>query len=90
MLVLDGRVTDRRHRDFLDELPVEKPGAFDVTGKARLVRGDLDLVGREAFEQLEVAGPLREAGVKLDFVGGGVRRPDRPARRGATSLVSGP
>ena len=82
VLVLDGRVTDRRHRDFLDELPVEKPGAFDVTGKARLVRGDLDLVGREAFEQLEVAGPLREAGVKLDFVGGGVRRPDRPREAG--------
>ena len=61
---------------------MEKPGAFDVTGKARLVRGDLDLVGREAFEQLEVAGPLREAGVKLDFVGDGVRRPDRPREAG--------
>ena len=82
VLVLDGRVTDRRHREFLDELPVEKPGAFDVTGKARLVRGDLDLVGREALEHLEVASPLREAGVKLDFVGGGVRRADRPREAG--------
>lgn len=77
VLVLDSRITERRHREFLDELPVEKPGAFDLTGKARLVRGDLDLVGREALGHLELAEGLQDAGVTLEFVGGGVRRPDR-------------
>ena len=49
---------------------------------ALVAQGDGEAGVRPAFEQLEVASPLREAGVRLDFVGDGVRRPDRPREAG--------
>lgn len=73
VLVLDNRVTERRHGEFMKELPVERPGAFDVTGKARLVRGDLDLVSREALAHLGLLTDLERRGLTPYFSGNAPR-----------------
>ncbi|MEM1453424.1 MAG: hypothetical protein AAGI22_30250, partial [Planctomycetota bacterium] len=78
VLVLDGRITERRHREFLDELPVERPGAFGDAGRARLVRGDIDLLSREAFEHLGVTAEVQRRGLDMSFTGRVVRAPAAP------------
>ena len=75
VLVLDSRVTERRHREFLAELPVERPGQFDAETRARLVRGDLDLVGREAFAHLGLLSDMERRGLEPHFTGR--RAPDQ-------------
>ena len=77
VLVLDSRVTERRHREFLAELPVERPGQFDAETRARLVRGDLDLVGREAFAHLGLLSDMERRGLEAHFTGR--RAPDERA-----------
>ena len=74
VLVMDSRVTERRHREFMGELPVERPGQFDAETRARLVRGDIDLVGREAFAHLGLLSDMERRGLAPHF--SGRRAPD--------------
>ena len=74
VLVMDSRVTERRHREFMGELPVERPGQFDAETRARLVRGDIDLVGREAFADLGLLSDMERRGLAPHF--SGKRAPD--------------
>lgn len=76
VLVLDNRITDRRHADFLKELPVERPGSFNAERSARLVRGDLDLVGREALAHLGLLADTERRGLSPFFTGQEPRQPD--------------
>ncbi|MEL6429385.1 MAG: ATP-dependent DNA helicase [Planctomycetota bacterium] len=78
VLVLDSRVAERRHRDFLGELPVERPGRFDVEGAARLVRGDVDLVAREAFAHLGLLTDMERRGLPAHFTDGSPVRGGTP------------
>ena len=98
VVLLDSRVTERRHADFMRELPVARPGSFDAERNARMVRGDLDLVGREAFEHLGIADELERRGLSPFFNGDRKRTPgamksagrDRPVppRPGGTGIGS--
>ncbi|MEM8711012.1 MAG: helicase C-terminal domain-containing protein, partial [Planctomycetota bacterium] len=85
VLVLDGRVTERRHGHFLKELPVERPGSWDPAAKARLARGDLDLVSGEALGHLGLLGELERRGLRTYFQGDGAPSVQRiqPAGRDA-------
>lgn len=71
VLVLDSRITERRHKDFLGELPVQRIGAFGDESRARLVRGDIDLVSREVLAHLGLTGELGARGLSTSFTGGG-------------------
>ena len=83
VIVLDNRVTERRHAEFMRDLPVVRAGSFDADRSARIVRGDLDLVGREAFEHLGVTADLQQRGLSPYFTGDARRAPDvmKPAVR---------
>ena len=69
VMILDGRITERRHSHFLKELPVERPGSWDPAAKARMARGDLDLVSREAFAHLGLLADMKRRGLSPYFSG---------------------
>jgi ATP-dependent DNA helicase DinG len=72
VFVLDGRITDPRHRMFLRELPIarsfEAGTAFaaETTG-ARLVRGDTDHCLHEALAHMNLLGDLARRGLDWSF-----------------------
>ena len=82
VLVLDSRVAERRHREFMDELPIERIGGFSRERHARLVRGDHDLVVREAFAHLGLLSDMERRGLSPSF-SGRVITPARPLPRAA-------
>jgi ATP-dependent DNA helicase DinG len=90
VLIMDSRVTERRHREFMGELPVERPGQFDAETRARLVRGDIDLVGREAFAHLGLLSDMERRGLAPHF--SGRRAPDEGsfARAGRDAPLRAP
>jgi hypothetical protein len=72
VFVLDGRITDPRHRMFLRELPIERPfeagTAFaPETSGARLVRGDTDHCLHEALVHMNLLGDLAQRGLDWSF-----------------------
>jgi hypothetical protein len=80
VFVLDGRVSDPRHRFFLRELPIER--AFDAgtspapeTRGARLVRGDTDHCVHEALAHMNLLADVRRRGLDTSF-----RSDGRPLR----------
>ncbi|MFT5733078.1 MAG: Rad3-related DNA helicase [Planctomycetota bacterium] len=91
VMVLDGRITERRHGHFLKELPVERPGSWDPAARARMARGDLDLVSREAFAHLGLLADMERRGLSPYFSGGpdAPGAPAEPIRRAARDLPLG-
>ncbi len=87
VMVLDGRITERRHGHFLKELPVERPGSWDPAAKARMARGDLDLVSREAFAHLGLLADMERRGLSPYF-SGGVPDQAAPIRRAVRDVPS--
>ncbi|WP_145194663.1 helicase C-terminal domain-containing protein [Planctomycetes bacterium Poly30] len=85
VMVLDGRITERRHGHFLKELPVERPGSWDPAAKARMSRGDLDLVSREAFAHLGLLADMERRGLSPYFSGGTPAQAE-PIRRAGRDL----
>ncbi len=86
VMVLDGRITERRHSHFLKELPIERPGSWDPAAKAKMARGDLDLVSREAFAHLGLLADMKRRGLSPYFSGDGPppqqERPSPPTKAG--------
>ncbi len=85
VLVLDSRITERRHGSFLSELPVARPGSYDPAARARMARGDIDVVSREAFAHLGVLADMERRGLGSGFspplhVGAGMQDPREGGR----------
>ena len=92
VMVLDGRITERRHSHFLKELPVERPGSWDPAAKARMARGDLDLVSREAFAHLGLLTDMKRRGLSPYFSGNSSaphREPPKPHPQAGRDLPLG-
>jgi ATP-dependent DNA helicase DinG len=80
VFVLDGRISDPRHRFFLRELPLER--SLDVgtspapeTSGARLVRGDTDHCVHEALAHMGLLQEVKRRGLDSSF-----RSDGRPLR----------
>jgi Rad3-related DNA helicase len=89
VFVLDGRVSDPRHRFFLRELPIER--AFDAgtspapeTSGARLVRGDTDHCVHEALAHMNLLADVKRRGLDESF-----RDDGRPLRAHDDDAVAG-
>jgi len=86
VFLLDPRVLEPRHRDFLRELPLDTGFSKDETkpAGARVVRGDTDHCVREALAHMEMLADVRRRGLEWSFSellpNGpvGTRRPTEP------------
>jgi ATP-dependent DNA helicase DinG len=83
VFILDPRMLEPRHREFLRELPLDtgfKKEGGQGTG-ARVVRGDTDRCVHEALAHMEMLADVRRRGLEWSFselLPSGARRPESP------------
>jgi len=83
IFLLDGRVTEPRHRMFLRELPIagfSPDGAEE--GLSNLVRGETDHCLHRAFAHQELLADIKRRGLERPFAGWRPTRPGDPAATG--------